>query len=511
MDQSKGVKEPSNTNNGTSDFEKGEVLDKTADLGLQFLEKNGPVEFTRREETTVLWKIDLYLLPILMLTFGLQYLDKVTISYAAVYNMKKDLNLVGQEYSWANSIFYFGYLVGEFPANYLLQKLPIGKFSAGCIFIWGVLVMLCAVTKNFASLAAVRFLMGFFEAGIPPCWIYITSMFYKKSEQGLRCSAWYFMVGIAAIVGGLLGYGVGHIHTAVKQWQFVFLICGGFTVLWAFVIYFFLPDSPLQAYFLTEREKSIAVERLRENRTGIKSTKVKWDQAREALTDPQVWLFALWSGISQILNIGGSFLPLIIQDMGFTGLQTTLLTLPVGGVECVAMVVAGGLSSYFGKGRTIIMFAVACPTLVGAVLLERLPLSSTWARATGVWLLLCIPASYAIMLSLIASNIAGTTKKVTTTLLCFVFFCVGNIVSPQLFLSTEAPTYGTAMRSMLVAMALTQLTTLLLGVYYVYENKRRDTMLSQTPQDVINAATVCNEEFRDRTDKQDYLRFRYEW
>lgn len=202
-------------------------------------------------------------------------------------------------------------------------------------------------------------------------------MFYKKSEQGLRCTAWYFMVGVAAIVGGLLGYGVGHTHTAVGQWQFVFLICGGFTVLWAFVIYFFLPDSPLQAYFLTEREKSIAVERLRGNRTGIKSTEVKWDQAREALTDPQVWLFELWSGISQILNIGGSFLPLVIQDIGFTGLQTTLLTLPVGGVECVAMVVAGGLSSYFGKARTIIMFAVACPTLVGAVLLERLPLSST--------------------------------------------------------------------------------------------------------------------------------------
>lgn len=71
MDESKGVKEPSNTNNDTSDFEKGEVLDKTADLGLQFLEKNGPVEFTRREERTVLWKIDLYLLPIVSVIYAL--------------------------------------------------------------------------------------------------------------------------------------------------------------------------------------------------------------------------------------------------------------------------------------------------------------------------------------------------------------------------------------------------------------------------------------------------------
>jgi hypothetical protein len=69
MGQSKGVKEPSNTNNDTTDFEKGEVLDKAADLGLQFLEKNGPVEFTWREERTVLWKIDLYLLPIVSVIY----------------------------------------------------------------------------------------------------------------------------------------------------------------------------------------------------------------------------------------------------------------------------------------------------------------------------------------------------------------------------------------------------------------------------------------------------------
>lgn len=447
----------------------------------------------------------------MMITFGLQYLDKVTISYAAVYNMKADLKLIGQDYSWANSIFYFGYLVGEFPANYLIVKIPIAKLAAATLFIWGVLVMLCAVAKDFAGLAALRFLMGFFEACIPPCWIYITSMFYKAQEQGTRCTAWYFMVGVAAIVGGLLGYGVGHIHTGVKQWQFVFLICGGFTVFWSIVVFLFLPDSPLHAKFLNEREKAIAIERLRGNRTGVKSSAFKISQALEALRDPQVWIFALWNGVSQILNIGGSFLPLIIQDMGFTGLQTTLLTLPVGGVECVAMVVAGTLSWYFVNGRTAIMFVVGLPTLIGTVLLEVMPQSSTWARATGVWLLLCIPASYAILLSLIASNVAGTSKKVTTTLLCFVMFCVGNIVSPQLFKAGEAPHYGTAMRALLTSMALVQVLSLLLGVYYIYENKRRDRVLAETPQEVIDAMSVQNEEFLDRTDMEDSLRFRYKW
>ena len=169
----------------------------------------------------------------LAISFGLQYLDKVTISYAAIYGMREELHLVGQEYSWANSLFYFGYLVGEFPANYLMHKVPIGKFAAVNTLIWGVLVMLCAVAKNFAGLGVLRFLMGLFEACIGPCWVQLTGMFYKAEEQGARVAIWYSMVGFAAIIGGLMSYGIGHINSiSVSEWQFIFLVCGGFTVLW---------------------------------------------------------------------------------------------------------------------------------------------------------------------------------------------------------------------------------------------------------------------------------------
>lgn len=148
--------------------------------------------------------------------------------------------------------------------------------------------------------------------------------------------------------------------------------------------------------------------------------------------------------------------------MGFTGLQTTLLTLPVGGVEIAAMIVAGVLSSRTKNGRTIIMFFVACPTMVGIVLLDQLDLSTRWARVASVWMVLCIPASYAIMLSLISSNVAGSSKRLTSTGMSFVVFCIGNIVSPQLFRATEAPRYQTGTRGMLVAISLCQALTVLL-------------------------------------------------
>ncbi|VUC37273.1 unnamed protein product [Clonostachys rosea] len=65
---------------------------------------------------------------ILVMSHIMQYLDEVSWSYAAVYELRTDLKLTGLEYPWANSIFYFGYLVGEFPSNFLLQRFPIGKF-----------------------------------------------------------------------------------------------------------------------------------------------------------------------------------------------------------------------------------------------------------------------------------------------------------------------------------------------------------------------------------------------
>ena len=272
-----------------------------------------------------------------------------------------------------------------------------------------------------------------------------------------------------------------------------------------------MPESAASARFLSEREKLIAIERLRDNRTGLKTTQFKKYQVIEALTDPQCWMIALWNGVGMILNIGGSFLPIIIEDMGFTGITTTLLTLPVGGVECVAMLVAGLLASTFRNGRTLIMFLVCCPTLAGTVILNVAPQSSTWLRCAGVWLLLCVPASYALLLSLISSNVAGTTKKATTTLMSFVLFCVGNVVGPQLWRAHEAPRYQTALRSMTVSMCLIQFLNLALGAYYYFENKRRDKMVAAMQGGQSAIEEIHNEEYFGRTDREDWMKFRYRW
>ena len=52
------------------------------------------------EAKRVLHKIDLHILPFLMITYMLQYLDKSSINFAVVYGLEDDLNLSGTNYDW---------------------------------------------------------------------------------------------------------------------------------------------------------------------------------------------------------------------------------------------------------------------------------------------------------------------------------------------------------------------------------------------------------------------------
>jgi hypothetical protein len=76
----------------------------------------------------VLRKIDYRIIPLLFITYNLNFMDKTILSSASVFGLIGDTGLRGQEYSWVSSIFYFGYFFWEYPTTFLIQKLPIGKY-----------------------------------------------------------------------------------------------------------------------------------------------------------------------------------------------------------------------------------------------------------------------------------------------------------------------------------------------------------------------------------------------
>jgi MFS transporter, ACS family, allantoate permease len=148
------------------------------------------------EYRKVLWKIDLWILPLIACSVILSAVDKVIISNAAIYGMRADTHLVGDQFSWVGSILYFGYLFFEGPSALLIQCLPVAKFLGITILGWGVLMLCTAATQNFAGLATVRFIMGTFEAPVFPICSVLTVMWWTNDEQPIRVAFWYNQVSL---------------------------------------------------------------------------------------------------------------------------------------------------------------------------------------------------------------------------------------------------------------------------------------------------------------------------
>ena len=129
------------------------------------------------------------------------------------------------------TLFYVGYLVSEYPSNYLMQKFPIGKYLTINFILWGKsqgihhyimytdlfvgIVLACSsAATNFAGLAACRFFLGVFEAPLNPGLIVITSSWWKNEEQARRVGLWYSSAGFVNVIVVLIFYGIAHIHVS---------------------------------------------------------------------------------------------------------------------------------------------------------------------------------------------------------------------------------------------------------------------------------------------------------
>jgi sugar phosphate permease len=159
------------------------------------------------EEARVVRKIDLMILPYLAVCYAFFYIDKTTLSYAAIFGIREDLHIHGLQYSWLSSIFYFGFLFWALPTNFLMQRFPIGKYLGANICMWGILLMCQAAAKNFTTLAVLRALSGAAEACSDRAFMIITSMWYSRRQQPIRMGLWYTANGFGIALGGLLGYG----------------------------------------------------------------------------------------------------------------------------------------------------------------------------------------------------------------------------------------------------------------------------------------------------------------
>ncbi|KAK7969456.1 MFS general substrate transporter [Apiospora saccharicola] len=459
------------------------------------------VVITPEEEKKLLRKIDLNLMPLLCIVYGLNYLDKTTVSYASVMGLKTDIKLVGQDYSWIGSMFYFGYLFWEYPTNRLLQRLPLAKYSAFNVIMWGLTLCCMAAVKNFAGAMTVRFFLGVFEAAVSPGFALFTSQWYTISEQGSRTGIWFSFNGVGQILGGAVAYGIAvgtkHHPVSIKSWQLVFLVIGLFTAAMGVLFLWLMPDSQLNARFLTPKERVMAVERIRVNQQGVGNKHFKWYQCKEALTDPMIWAFVFYSLVADIPNGGiSNFFSQLIVSFGYTPEESLLLGIPGGAVEVVALIACGYLGDKY-KNRLLFSTVGMIIAILGMLLITCLPESNSPGRLVGYYLTQASPTPFVALLSLISTNVAGWTKKTTVAAMYLIGYCVGNIIGPQVFRDKDAPQYRPAEITIVVCYVVSLVDLLFIHQWCKRENKKKAVVRAAPGYEKLQG-----QEFLDLTDRE---------
>ncbi|KAL4916203.1 major facilitator superfamily domain-containing protein [Aspergillus aurantiobrunneus] len=475
--------------------------------------------YTEEEEKALVRKIDLVILPFMCLVFLLQYLDKQSLSYAGVFGLIEDLQLSNSQYSWCSSIFYVGQLVAEYPFIYLMSRLPLTKFVGATVILWGISCTCLAAPQNYAGFAAVRFLLGFTEGAVSPAFVTITSIWWRKGEHASRTALWVSMNGVAQTIGCLLMYGIGkNTSLSLAPWRTLFVICGALTIASGIGFFALMPNGPTDAWFLSPREKQVLSLRMSKDREGGDKTSFSIPQLKETMLDPKAWC-VFWFGVlvtmqSPVLT----FATLVINSIGYTQLETMLYTSPSGAVQ-VALLWAGLILCYLlPRQRTLVVILLTIPPIIGNILMLILPLSSGWGLIASAWLASCISASMSVLLSLVASNVKGNTKRAIVNAMFFIGYCAGCIASPQLW--TNRPRYVEGLITALVTWGLLIVTTVTYRLLCVRDNRVRERAVVEIAAGGLESQTVRTDAgvgldlnglpYTDLTDKQDRA-FRYSW
>mgnify|MGYP000315521069 CR=1 FL=1 len=479
-------------------------ITNNVDVAMEFaIQHKG--EFKQLDPVTdkrLLRKIDMYLLPILCLLYCFQFMDKLTTSYSAILGLREELGMVGDMYSWTGTSFYIGYLFFEFPASLLLQRFPVTKTVGAFIITWGTILALCSVPR-YPGFIALRTILGMLELSVTPAFAIITSQWYKKDEQFLRTACWFASNGFGTIIGLAIAYGLygNQDSYSLPAWKLVFVVTGVLTIFLGMLIIVHVPDTPTRAWFLSEEEKILVVERIRSNQQGFGNPRFKKEQFVEALTDHRTWLFFFFSVLQMIPNGGiTSFGTILLNEQfGFDTGTSLLMYFPSGVVEVFGCI-GFAWASRFVKSRMVVAIFCGCITVMAGSLLAFAPTNE--GKLAGLYLYDLSIVCFICILSQVASSVAGHTKKVTVNAVFLIGYCVGNLIGPQTFIESQAPVYVGAKIAIVVCGS--GALACLVGIYisYYVENKRRDAL---PPVDMSHFE---NYEFADLTDKEN-PNFRY--
>ena len=226
------------------------------------------------ERPAVTTKVTARLIPYLFLCYIVNYLDRFNISFAAL-EMKADLGLSDAAYGVGAAMFFAGYVTFEIPSNLILARVGARRWMARIMVTWGVLSCGMMLVRTPTALYVVRFLLGLAEAGFLPGMIFYLTHWFPARERARVFALFLTSTALAGVVGAPVSAALLRLQGTggLAGWQWLFLVEGLPAVVLGVTTFFYLPDRPSHARWLSVSERewlegSLATERQALERPG---------------------------------------------------------------------------------------------------------------------------------------------------------------------------------------------------------------------------------------------------
>ena len=272
------------------------------------------------------------LIPLIGLGYGVAYMDRVNISFAAL-QMNRELHFSATVYGLGASFFFLSYAACEIPSNLLLYRIGARRWLARIMITWGLLAMAMLFVRTPWQFYGMRFLLGMAEAGFFPGVLYYLTQWFPANLRARTISRFYVSLPLSSVVmGGLAGalFSLDG-RWGLRGWQWLFFVEGMPAILLSVVFWKLLPDSPRTARWLTESEQAWIAGQLESEGMAGSHTALHGGGVREALGDVRVWLFGLVNLLMLGVNYAYTFsLPAILTRL--TALDATRVGFLISGM-----------------------------------------------------------------------------------------------------------------------------------------------------------------------------------
>jgi len=366
------------------------------------------------EEERKLWrKIDLRLMPILSLMYLFSFLDRGNIGNAKLQGLTDQLQLTGNRYNIALTMYFIPYCIFECPANLVLKAFRPSRWLPGITILWGIVMTLMGLVKTYPQLVAVRVCLGIAEAGLYPGLVYNLTLWYPRHYLQYRVALFSGAATLAGAFSGLLAYGISFMHgiAGLLGWSWIFILEGIATVIVGVIAAIVFVNFPNEAKFLTPEERAFVIWKKKYDNSSVgEEERFAPRHVWAAFTDWQVWLhIPICMSVAAPLYGITLFLPSIIKTFGFSPAISSLLTVPPFVFATIVLLIFSHFSDKY-KIRSPCILAGLTMCLIGF----SINISDTKPGIKYFGTFFCVAGSYAAVpavVSWLGNNLSGQYKR----------------------------------------------------------------------------------------------------